>query len=144
MKSKSKELIDYSIVIPVYQNKGSIEETFEILKNNVIERNPQYSAEIIFVDDGSSDGSLQALIKLYKNYPELIVLIIINFPPLDFTSCILDNILSYPLLVTIATTGILESIKAIGPCFISAAGYPSAWIYDISFNFKAPSRATGN
>jgi len=75
MKSKSKELIDYSIVIPVYQNKGSIEETFELLKNNVIERNPQYSAEIIFVDDGSSDGSLQALIKLYKKYPELIVLI---------------------------------------------------------------------
>jgi len=26
------------------------------------------------------------------------------------------------------TTGMFSSIKAIGPCFISAAGYPSAWM----------------
>ena len=75
MKSKSKESIDYSIVIPVYQNKGSLEETFELIKKNVIDRNPQYSVEVIFVDDGSTDGSIKDLIKLYKAYPELIVLI---------------------------------------------------------------------
>jgi hypothetical protein len=45
--------------------------------------------------------------------------------------------------VAINTTGIFSSIKAIGPCFISAAGYPSAWIYEISLSFKAPSNATG-
>ena len=33
-----------------------------------------------------------------------------------------------PFLDTINITGILSSISAIGPCFISAAGYPSAWI----------------
>lgn len=41
------------------------------------------------------------------------------------------------------TVGSSRSIRAMGPCFISAAGYPSACIYDISFSFKAPSRAVG-
>ena len=40
-------------------------------------------------------------------------------------------------------TGTPFSTKAIGPCFISPAGYPSACIYEISFNFNAPSKATG-
>jgi hypothetical protein len=31
-------------------------------------------------------------------------------------------------LGAIITIGIFSSIRAIGPCFISAAGYPSAWI----------------
>ena len=75
MKSKSNKLIDYSIVIPVYQNKGSLDDTFKLIKNNVIDRNPQYSAEIIFVDDGSTDGSFQDLITLYEAYPELIVIV---------------------------------------------------------------------
>ena len=75
MQSKSNEFIDYSIVIPVYQNKGSLKDTFKLLKENVIDRNPQYSVEIIFVDDGSTDGSLKILIDLYEAYPELIVLI---------------------------------------------------------------------
>ena len=30
------------------------------------------------------------------------------------------------------TTGMNLSISAMGPCFISAAAYPSAWMYEIS------------
>ena len=75
MKSKSNKLIDYSIVIPVYQNKGSLDDTFKLPKKNVIDRNPQYSAELIFVDDGSTDGSFQDLVNLYEAYPELIVIV---------------------------------------------------------------------
>ena len=75
MKSKLNQLIDYSVVIPVYQNEGSLDEIFESLKKNVIDRNPQYSAEVIFVDDGSTDKSFQTLTKLYETYPELIVII---------------------------------------------------------------------
>jgi glycosyltransferase involved in cell wall biosynthesis len=72
MKSKP---IHYSIVIPVYQNKGSLAKTFESLKKDVIDKNPQYTAEVIFVDDGSTDESHQVLIDLYEIYPELIVII---------------------------------------------------------------------
>ena len=75
MKSKINKSIDYSIIIPVYQNEGSLKETFHTLKTNVIDKNPQYSSEIVFVDDGSSDGSFQDLIALYEAYPELIVIV---------------------------------------------------------------------
>jgi hypothetical protein len=41
------------------------------------------------------------------------------------------------------TQGMPSWISAMGPCFISAAGMPSAWMYEISLTLRAPSRATG-
>ena len=73
MKSKINRLIDYSIIIPVYQNEGSLKELFHILKTNVIDKNPQYSSEVIFVDDGSTDKSFQILHDLYEAFPKLII-----------------------------------------------------------------------
>ena len=75
MQSTSKEFIDYSIVIPVYQNEGSLDATFKSIKNNVIDKNTQYSAEVIFIDDGSTDNSFQTLMRLYEAHPELIIII---------------------------------------------------------------------
>ena len=75
MKSKINRSIDYSIIIPVYQNEGSLKETFDTLKTNVIDKNPQYSSELIFVDDGSTDKSFQILHDLYEAFPELIVIV---------------------------------------------------------------------
>ena len=45
------------------------------MKTNVIDKNPQYSSEVVFVDDGSTDKSFQILHNLYKAYPELIVIV---------------------------------------------------------------------
>jgi len=42
-----------------------------------------------------------------------------------------------------ATTGVPCERRANGPCLISPAAYPSAWIYVISFIFSAPSSARG-
>jgi polyisoprenyl-phosphate glycosyltransferase len=67
--------IDCSIVIPVYQNEGSLEKIFKKLIDHVIDKNPQYSVEVIFVDDGSTDKSFHVLKKLYDAYPELIVIV---------------------------------------------------------------------
>tara|TARA_B100000315_G_scaffold122868_2_gene112861 strand:- start:2163 stop:3116 length:954 start_codon:yes stop_codon:yes gene_type:complete len=75
MKQTKNQLIDYSIVIPVYQNEGSLEDTFKALKEKVIDKNPKYTAEIIFIDDGSTDKSFEILLKLYEDYPELIIVI---------------------------------------------------------------------
>src|SRR6266852_4515093 len=47
------------------------------------------------------------------------------------------------LAVQIAMTGNLSSSSAMGPCFSSPPVVASAWIYEISFSFRAPSRATG-
>ena len=43
----------------------------------------------------------------------------------------------------IATTGRSSSIRAFVPCFISPAAVPSAWMYESSFSFSAPSSAVG-
>ena len=52
----------------------------------------------------------------------------ITFPPRAFTSSMFDTIFwCTPSFGAMNTTGIASSISAIGPCFISAAGYPSAW-----------------
>ena len=75
MMLKKEKPVDYSIIIPVYQNEGSLNDVFHKLKYNVIDKNPQYSCEIIFIDDGSTDNSFQVLNNLYEEYPELIVIV---------------------------------------------------------------------
>jgi glycosyltransferase involved in cell wall biosynthesis len=63
---------DYSIVIPVYYNEGSLAPTLQDIQSQVIARNPGRSCEVIFVDDGSGDGSLAELLGLQQSYPELV------------------------------------------------------------------------
>jgi glycosyltransferase involved in cell wall biosynthesis len=63
---------DYSIVIPVYYNEGSLAPTLHDIQSQVIARNPDRSCEIIFVDDGSGDGSLAELLTMQRSHPELV------------------------------------------------------------------------
>ena len=44
--------VDYSIVIPVYFNEGSLTTTLSALKAEVIARQPDRTCEVVFVDDG--------------------------------------------------------------------------------------------
>lgn len=62
--------VDYSIVIPVYFNEGSLTETYRILREEVMAKNPGKSCEVIFVDDGSGDGSLAELIAIKDKFPD--------------------------------------------------------------------------
>jgi len=61
-----------SMVIPVYFNEGVISRCMRDLKNQVLDKNPQLNAEIIFVDDGSQDGSLEELLRLRTEYGEVV------------------------------------------------------------------------
>lgn len=63
---------DYSCVLPVYFNEGALTNTFNALKEHVIDANPQYIGEIVFVDDGSGDGSLEELRGLREENPGLV------------------------------------------------------------------------
>ena len=67
--------IDYSIIIPVYYNEGSIEKTFNILKEKVISKNKELNCELIFIDDGSKDNSFNEISDLKEKYPDLIKVI---------------------------------------------------------------------
>ncbi|MFZ5571362.1 MAG: glycosyltransferase family 2 protein [Thermodesulfobacteriota bacterium] len=71
----SEYTVDYSIIIPVYYNEGSLAKTFDILKKEVIGRNPDLTAEIIFIDDGSGDNSFQEMTELKNAAPQLVRLI---------------------------------------------------------------------
>jgi len=67
--------VDYSIVIPVYCNEGSLSPLMEAIENDVIARNPDLHCEVIFVDDGSKDDSLKELLSLKEKHPNLIKVI---------------------------------------------------------------------
>jgi len=45
------------------------------LRQEVIEKNPQYAGEVIFVDDGSGDGSLDELLGIWQDNPKLVKVI---------------------------------------------------------------------
>lgn len=72
---ESNSEISCSIVIPVFCNELNIEPTFNKINDVVIKKNPHLKFEIIFVDDGSYDNSLEKLIELKKSHEGLIKII---------------------------------------------------------------------
>ncbi len=64
MKNKEKNSIDVSFVIPLYNEKDSLKELY----NEIVEvmKKLGMEFEIIFVDDGSIDGSFEKLVELNK------------------------------------------------------------------------------
>jgi dolichol-phosphate mannosyltransferase len=67
--------VDVSIIVPVYFNGESLNILFNRIKENIIEKNPNRTFEIIFIDDGSEDQSLEVLLQLKQAYPEHIKII---------------------------------------------------------------------
>lgn len=61
---KDEQVNDISIVIPIYNEEESISFLYRKLLNTLTALNRKY--EIIFVDDGSTDGSLSILEELRK------------------------------------------------------------------------------
>ena len=54
---KHQEQIDLSIVIPIFNEEGNLEELYDRLTNALVPIKQSY--EIIFVDDGSTDRSFE-------------------------------------------------------------------------------------
>jgi len=67
--------VDYSIIVPVYFNEGSLKTTFGLIKEHVFNKNPQLTHEIIFVDDGSGDNSLKELLEIKAECPDKVTVI---------------------------------------------------------------------
>lgn len=55
---------DFSIVVPVYYNEGSLIPTMDALETLVLQRSDNLIGEVIFVDDGSKDHSLAELLTI--------------------------------------------------------------------------------
>jgi dolichol-phosphate mannosyltransferase len=67
--------VDYSIVIPVYYNEGCLEPLMHSLMSAVFQANASYTGEVIFVDDGSGDGSLAKLRQIQDHFPTIVTII---------------------------------------------------------------------
>lgn len=64
-----------SIVIPCYYNEHNIPVTFPVLLENEKNFPADTEFEYIFVDDGSKDGTFNALMKVYEQHPEKVKVI---------------------------------------------------------------------
>lgn len=62
-----------SVIIPVYNERETLSELVKTLFNTL--RDQPYSWEILFIDDGSSDGSFQQLKSIAEENPEHIIVI---------------------------------------------------------------------
>jgi hypothetical protein len=60
-----------SFVVAVYQNKGALTLTHEKIKGVFAEALTQDDYEIVFVDDGSTDGSLDEALLLHRADPKV-------------------------------------------------------------------------
>jgi polyisoprenyl-phosphate glycosyltransferase len=60
-----------SFAIAVYRNKGAISGTYEKIKSVFSGSLSEYEYEIVFVDDGSDDGSLQEILDIKKQDPRI-------------------------------------------------------------------------
>ncbi|MGH3667973.1 MAG: glycosyltransferase, partial [Acidimicrobiia bacterium] len=58
-QTHTPDVVDVSIVLPVYNELGHLEEEIDRIRKTMDESD--YSYEIMVVDDGSTDGSGQRL-----------------------------------------------------------------------------------
>jgi len=63
-----------SFVVPVYHNEGAISKTHEKIQTVFAKNLPHCDYEIVFVDDGSKDGSLNEILSLREGDPRVKVI----------------------------------------------------------------------
>ena len=85
--------VDYSVVVPVYFNEGTLRYTAEQIIEKVFKTYPQKRGEIVFVDDGSGDGSLDELTQIRREHPDCVRVFRLarNFGQVNAWWCGLEN-----------------------------------------------------
>lgn len=69
-------MVNYSVVVPVYNEEGSLKELFAEILHVMTALNKPY--EVVFVDDASNDGS-PALLKEFKSQlPEVVQIVVLQ------------------------------------------------------------------
>ena len=68
-------ILDYTIVVPVYANSGSLQALYNTVVEDVFEKLPELSGGLVFVDDGSPDLSFEILKRLRDSDPKRVEVI---------------------------------------------------------------------
>jgi len=63
--------VKISIVVPVYQNEGSVAQTHDLIQASFERELPDHDFELILVDDGSKDGSWAEILALRDRDPRV-------------------------------------------------------------------------
>ena len=89
---KERQIV-YSVVIPVYYNEGSLRYTADRIFSEVFEKRKELQGEIVFVDDGSGDGSLEECRSVQEKYSGSVRIIKLsrNFGQVNAIWCGLEN-----------------------------------------------------
>ena len=66
-----KKAYDFAIIIPVYNNEGTIDLLMEKINEKVIKRNKNLLGKVVFCDDGSTDNSYKALRNVKDKYENI-------------------------------------------------------------------------
>ena len=91
---------DYSIIVPVYCNAGTIENLVNQIYSKVLKKNKDLDGEIVFCDDGSYDDSFEILIKIKKNFEDIkIIKLTRNYGQIPALYSGLENIISKTYIV---------------------------------------------
>jgi dolichol-phosphate mannosyltransferase len=64
--------VDFSIIIPVYYNQGCLIPAFKMLQEQVFSRQSGKTYEIVYVNDGSKDLSMEELLQIQRDYPDIV------------------------------------------------------------------------
>ena len=70
-----------SVVVPVYRAALGIQKNFQVIKDVLDRHTPEFHYEIILVNDGSPDNSLELMEAIRREYPAVtgVVNLVRNF-----------------------------------------------------------------
>lgn len=68
----SEGTVDFSIIIPVYYNQGCLIPAFQALQEQVFARQKGKTYEVVYVNDGSKDQSMEELLKIQSEHPDVV------------------------------------------------------------------------
>jgi dolichol-phosphate mannosyltransferase len=68
-------MVDFSIVIPVYYNQGCLIPAFHMLQKQVFSQQQGKTYEVVYINDGSRDRSMEELLTIQAECPDIVRII---------------------------------------------------------------------
>ena len=64
--------VDFSVILPVYHNEGSLLDVIKEIQDRVFRQLPALKGEILLIDDGSQDDSWSKICQIQRENPDVV------------------------------------------------------------------------